>query len=260
MHEDRGLTDAVIIITGGCGDIGSATARRLAAYGAKVIVWDILDNEIGKAHVKGLGGIEYKRIDQGNAEEIHEGIEDVAKRLGRLDVVIGNAVHASLGRLLDRTSEDWQESFRVNVTGCAMLAQASIKVMLGQAPSANGVRGKLLFTSSWVGTYPYPGSIDYCASKAALDHMVRLVAQEYASQGIRVNAISPGILKAGSSRRALERNPELLKMMLAAIPTEELGTPEQIADAYLFLCSKESDYMVGHIMFVDGGASLTKRD
>jgi 3-oxoacyl-[acyl-carrier protein] reductase len=259
MNADRGLRDAVIIITGGCGDIGSATTRKLAAHGAQVVVWDILENDIGKAHVKGLGGIEYRRVDQGSAEGVHQGIEDVSKRLGRLDVVIGNAVHASLGRLLDRTWEDWQESFRVNVTGCAMLAQAAVKVMLAQAPNADGVRDKLLFTSSWVGTYPYPGSIDYCASKAALDHLVRLVAQEYASQGIRANALSPGILKAGSSLKALERKPELLEMMLAAIPVEELGTPEQIADAYVFLCSKESNYMTGHVLFVDGGASLTKR-
>jgi NAD(P)-dependent dehydrogenase (short-subunit alcohol dehydrogenase family) len=141
-----------------------------------------------------------------------------------------------------------------------MLAQAGIKVMLTQTPDADGVRGKLLFTSSWVGTYPYPGSIDYCVSKAALNHLVRLVAQEYASHGIRANAVSPGILNAGSSRKALERNPELLEMMMAAIPAGKLGTPEQIADAYTFLCSRESNYMTGHIMFVDGGASLTKRD
>jgi NAD(P)-dependent dehydrogenase (short-subunit alcohol dehydrogenase family) len=260
MEGDRGLRDAVIVITGGCGDIGSATARKLAAYGAKVIVWDILEDEIGKAHVKSLGGVEYRRIDQGNAAGVHQGIEDVAKRFDRLDAIIANAVHASLGRLLDRTSEDWQESFRINVTGCAMLAQAGVRIMLAQPRNSEGIRGKLLFTSSWVGTYPYPGSIDYCASKAALDHLVRLVAQEYASQGIRVNAVCPGILNAGSSRKALEKKPELLKMMLAAIPAENLGTPDQIADAYVFLCSKESSYMTGHIMFVDGGASLTKRD
>jgi NAD(P)-dependent dehydrogenase (short-subunit alcohol dehydrogenase family) len=86
------------------------------------------------------------------------------------------------------------------------------------------------------------------------------VAQEYAAQGIRVNAVSPGILNAGASRKALEKKPELLSMMLAAVPALELGTAQQIADAYIFLCSKESNYMTGQIMFVDGGASLTKRD
>jgi len=260
MTDDRGLKDKVIVITGGCGDIGSATGRKLAKLGARVAIWDILDQAAGHAHVVGLGGVEYRRIDQGNPAEIHAGIEGLAKRLGRLDVVIGNAVHASLGRILDRTWQDWQQSFLVNVTGCAMLSQAAVKVMLKQSRDDGGVRGKILFTSSWVGTHPYPGSIDYCVSKAALDHLVRLVAQEYAADGILVNAVSPGILDAGSSRKALARKPELLKMMLAAIPSDKLGTPEQIADAYVFLCSGESNYMTGQIMFVDGGASLTKRD
>lgn len=258
--DDRGLKGKVIVITGGCGDIGSATVRRLARCGGRVVVWDILEDEIGKSHVTALGGIEYRRIDQGNAAEIHAGIDDTTKRFGQLNVVIGNACHASLGRILDRTWENWQESFRVNVTGCAMLAQAAIKVMLTQPRNADGVRGKVLFTSSWVGTHPYPGSIDYCVSKAALDHLVRLVAQEYAAQGILANAVSPGILDAGSSRKALAQKPELLKMMLEAIPVEKLGTPEQIADAYVFLCSSESNYMTGQVMFVDGGASLTRRE
>lgn len=260
MDASRGLKDQVIIITGGCGDIGSATAQKLAAFGARVILWDILDDDAGRSRVQKVGAAEYRNVDQGNSVQVHEGVQDVAKRFGRLDVVIGNAVNGSLGRLLDRSWEDWQESFRVNVTGCAMLAQAAVKIMLAQTPNADGIRGKVLFTGSWVGIYPYPGSIDYCASKAALAHLIRLIAQEFASQGIRANSVCPGILNAGSSRKALERNPDLLKMMLASVPAGELGTPEQIADAYVFLCSRESNYMTGHVMFVDGGASLTKRE
>ena len=75
-----------------------------------------------------------------------------------------------------------------------------------------------------------------------------------------MNAVSPGILRAGSSRKALEKKPELIKMMLAAVPMGELGTPEQVADAFVFLCSRESNYMTGHILFVDGGCSLTRRE
>jgi len=122
MDASRGLKDQVIIITGGCGDIGSATAQKLAAFGARVILWDILDDDAGRSRVQKVGAVEYRNIDQGNSVQVHEGVQDVAKRFGRLDVVIGNAVNGSLGRLLDRSWEDWQESFRVNVTGCAMLA------------------------------------------------------------------------------------------------------------------------------------------
>lgn len=184
----------------------------------------------------------------------------MSRDFGKLDVVIGNAAHLSIGRLLERTAQDWEQSLRVNVIGCAMLAQAAVVQMLQQSRDTDGVRGKILFTSSWVGSYPYPGSIDYCASKAALDHLARLVAQEYAAQGIRVNAVAPGILDGGASRRAVEEKPELRKMMLASIPAGELGTSDQVADAFVYLCSPESNYMTGHVLFVDGGCSLTKRE
>lgn len=259
MDKHRGIKDKIIVVTGGCGDIGSAITQRLAAYGAKVIVFDLWDSEAGHKHVNEQGGSHYARVDQGDAAEVHQAIASVSRDFGRLDVVIANAAHMSVGYLLDRTAEDWMQSLRVNVIGSAMLAQASVKQMLTQSEDEGGVRGKVLFTTSWVGTYPYPGSIDYCASKAAIDHLARLIAQEYADQGIRVNAVAPGILDSGGSRKAVEQNRALLDRMLSAIPVGELGTAEQVADAFLFLCSKESNYMTGHTLFVDGGCSLTKR-
>ena len=259
MDNHRGLKDKSIVITGGCGDIGSAITRKLASLGAKVIVFDLWDEQKGNDHVSRLGASSYAKVDQGNASEVHDAIANVSQQYNRLDVVIGNAADLSTGRLLDRTVQDWEQSLRVNVIGSAMLAQAAVKQMLSQPEDENGIHGKILFTSSWVGTYPYPGSIDYCTSKAALDHLARLIAQEYASQGIRVNTVAPGILDCGGSRKAAEKNPEARKMMLAAIPLGELGTPEQVADAFTFLCSPESNYMTGHTLFVDGGCSLTKR-
>lgn len=260
MDNHRGLKDKVIVVTGGCGDIGGATTQKLAAFGAKVVVFDIRTPEAGRDHARRMGAVEYLKVDQGNDSEVHQGIEAVSRDFGRLDVVIGNAAHLSIGRLLERTAQDWEQSLRVNVVGCAMLAQAAVTQMLKQPLDEAGIRGKILFTSSWVGSYPYPGSIDYCASKAALDHLTRLVAQEYASQAIRVNAVAPGILDGGASRRAVEKKPELRKMMLASIPCGELGTSEQVADSFVFLCSPGSNYMTGHILFVDGGCSLTKRE
>ena len=141
-----------------------------------------------------------------------------------------------------------------------MLAQAAVQQMISQSPDGDGIRGKILFTSSWVGSSPYPGSIDYCAGKAALDHLVRLIAQEFAGQGIRANAVAPGILDAGLARAAIAQKPELRDAMLASIPLAELGTPDQVADAFVFLCSRQSNYMTGHVMFVDGGCALTKRE
>lgn len=140
-----------------------------------------------------------------------------------------------------------------------MLAQAALKHMLNQEPDAQGIRGRLLFTSSWVGRYPAPGADAYSVSKAGLDHMVRLIAQAHASQGIRANAVSPGILNAGlTSKVAFQRDPGLRQRLQSYIPVEEFGTAEQVADAFVYLCSSESNYVTGHILFVDGGCSVRK--
>jgi NAD(P)-dependent dehydrogenase (short-subunit alcohol dehydrogenase family) len=165
-----------------------------------VVLFDLLEESAGAASIRELGGIDYRKVDQGNASELKAALALVAKDFARLDVVIGNAALGAGGRLLDLTAGQWEEALRVNLIGCAMMAQAAVKQMLGQAPDAEGIRGKVLFTSSWVATYASPGAIQYCVSKAGLDHLVRLAAQEYAAKGIRVNAVAPGILDAGNTR------------------------------------------------------------
>lgn len=258
--NSRGLKDKVVVITGGCGDIGGATAKKLAGFGARVILFDLLPESTGTARTNELGGVAYRKVDQGDSQELQAAIAGVAEQFARLDVVIGNAALGSGGRLLDLTAGQWEEALRVNLVGCAILAQAAVRQMLEQDPDPLGIRGKVLFTSSWVGTYASPGAIQYCVSKAGLDHLVRLAAQEYAAKGIRVNAVAPGILDAGLTRKAFEHDPSLRPKFLASVPVGEFGTPGQIADAFVFLCSRESDYMTGQILFVDGGCALTKKD
>jgi NAD(P)-dependent dehydrogenase (short-subunit alcohol dehydrogenase family) len=259
VENHDGLRDKVIIVTGGCGDIGAATTRTLAARGAKLVVFDLLEEDAGREKADALGAVDYLRVDQGDSGQVHGGIDEVAERFGRVDVAIGNAAVGPGGNLLDRSAEDWANSLRINLIGCAMLAQAAARQMLSQDPDPDGVRGKILFTSSWVGAYPHSGAIDYGVGKAALNHLVKVVALEFASQGIRANAVAPGILDAGLARAAMDRDDALRAPMLGSIPMDEFGNPEQIADAFLFLCSRQSNYMTGHIMFVDGGCSLIKR-
>jgi NAD(P)-dependent dehydrogenase (short-subunit alcohol dehydrogenase family) len=254
----RGLKDKVVLITGGCGDIGGATARKLIAFGARVVIFDLLEEPQGRARTRELGAADYQRVDQGDEAQVAAGVAAVAGRFGRLDVVMGNAALGSRSGLADLTAADWERSLRVNVIGCALLGRAAVRAMLPQAPDHDGVRGKLLFTSSWVGSFPRPGAIDYCVGKAALNHLVREAAQEYAAHGIRVNAVAPGILDAGLTRQAFQKEPHLREQFLALIPVGTFGTAAQIADAFVFLCSQESNYMTGQIFCVDGGCSLSR--
>jgi NAD(P)-dependent dehydrogenase (short-subunit alcohol dehydrogenase family) len=257
MDASRGLNDRVIVVTGGCGDIGGATAQKLAALGARVVLFDILPVDEGQARGRQFGALDYQRVDQGDDAQVQAGIAGTARHFGRLDVVIGNAALGSRGGITDLTAADWERSFRVNVFGCALLGKAAVRHMRDQDPDADGIRGKLLFTSSWVGTFPRPGAIDYCVSKAAINHLVREVAQEQAAHGIRVNAVAPGILDAGLSRQAFRKEPALREQFLRLIPVGAFGTAEQIADAFVFLCSREANYITGQVLVVDGGCSLS---
>jgi NAD(P)-dependent dehydrogenase (short-subunit alcohol dehydrogenase family) len=256
MDTSRGLKDKVIVITGGAGDIGGATTRKLAALGARVVIFDLLEAAAGKARARDLGATDYRQVDQGDAAQMDAGLSDIVRKYHRLDIVIGNAAIGSRGGLADLTEAQWQDSLRINVLGCALLGRAAVRRMVDQSPDQDGIRGKLLYTSSWVGVSARPGAIDYCVGKAALNHLVREAAQEYAARGIRVNAVAPGILDAGLSRQAFQKEPQLRPQFLALIPVGEFGTAEQIADAFVFLCSRESNYMTGQVLTVDGGCSL----
>lgn len=257
----RGLENKVVVITGGCGDIGGATALKLSALQAKAVLFDIVDGPSGEARKRELGASAFKRVDQAKTDELRQAIAEVAKEFGGVDVVIGNAGVGPGGNLLDLEDSDWEEVLRVNLIGCAQLAQAAVRQMLTQPLNRNRIRGKVLFTSSWVGHFPSPGAIPYCVSKAGLNHFVRLTAQEFASKGILVNAVAPGILNAGLTKKAaFERDPQLREKYLSYIPLGEFGTAEQVADAFVFLASSESDYMTGQILVVDGGCTLTKRE
>ena len=261
LNDSRGLQKKVIVITGGCGDIGSATGAKLASLGATVVLFDLMGRKAGKTRMQEVGATEYLRVDQAKTEQLEWGISEVTKRFGKLDIVIGNAGIGPGGNLLELTDEDWERVLRVNLIGCAQLAQIAIRSMLSRAVDRMGIRGKVLFTSSWVGSFPSPGAIPYCVSKAGIDHLVRLTAQEFAAKGILVNAVAPGILNAGLTRKAaFQRDPKLRRKYLGYIPLGKFGTAEQVADAFVFLCSSESNYMTGQILVVDGGCSLTKRE
>src|SRR5215469_8988497 len=155
MDNFRGLKDKVVVITGGCGDIGAATALKLAELGAKVVLFDIVDKELGHDRMTQLHAAAYMRVDQSSTEELRCGVADVVMKFGRIDVAIGNAGVGPGGNLFDLEDSDWEGVLRVNLIGCTQLAQAAIRQMASQEPdAARNIRGKVLFTSSWVGDFP----------------------------------------------------------------------------------------------------------
>ena len=192
-------------------------------------------------------------------------LAQVLERHHRLDVVIGNAAMVENGSFLSIRADQWQAHLDLNLTGNFHLGQAAAQIMVNQEPVKKpgcdrGVRGKILFNGSWCQKLPWPEGCCYGVSKAGLEFLARAMAQELAVHGIRVNVVAPGIIMAGLSKICYETDPQFGPRAAAAIPLREFGTPEQCAEAFLFLASDESDYITGTSLLVDGGASLPRRD
>ena len=279
------LKGKIVVVTAGYGDIGRATCRRCCEEGATVIMTGrkpvregaaiaratersarrALPPQALRTKVATAGAIEYLRCDAGDRASIDAMLTTAAKRHGRIDVVIGNAAMVENGPFLKIRPDQWQTHLDLNLTGNFHLGQAAARIMVKQKPlqkpgCSRGVRGKILFNSSWVQDMPWPEGCCYGVSKAGLQLMAKSMANELAVHGVRVNLVSPGIILAGLSKMCCDTDPDFGPRATAAIPLREFGTPDQCADAFVFLAGDESDYITGTSLLVDGGASLPRRD
>jgi len=258
MAEPKKLAQKTVAISGGCGDIGQAVARRLIEDGARVILVDRSLEELLSADLLKNANVTYFRCDVTDREAVQSMLTEAVKSHGRLDAVIANAGIVTNEPFLQIDPAHLRTTMEVNFFGAFNLAQLAGRVMVSQE-AVRGVRGKLLFTGSWVQDMPFPEGTSYICSKAAVKMMAMVMAQELASQGIRVNVLAPGIVYAGLSKKIHDTQPEFRGRVSAAIPLNEMQTAESVADGFAFLCSQDSDYMTGSTLLIDGGATLVKR-
>jgi NAD(P)-dependent dehydrogenase (short-subunit alcohol dehydrogenase family) len=258
MAEPKKLTQKTIAISGGCGDIGQAVTGRLIAEGARVIVLDRSPKELLSADLFDNANVAYFRCDVTDRDAVQSVLTEALKSHSRLDVVIANAGTVINEPFLQIDPVHLRTTMEVNFFGAFNLAQLAARVMISQEP-VHGIRGKLLFTGSWVQDMPFPEGTSYICSKSAIKMMAMVMAQELASQGIRVNILAPGIVYAGLSKKLHDQQPEFRGRVSAAIPLNEMQTAESVADGFVFLCSRDSDYMTGSTLLIDGGATLVKR-
>jgi glucose 1-dehydrogenase len=246
-----------IVITGGLGGIGRATGVRLAQFGARVSLMDLLPESHGERIARSLGDrISYIECDVTRQDEVERALD----RFSRLDVVIVNAGVVRPGTSLALSAEDWLDTLNVNLTGAFFTAQAAARRMSQQQPNSSGVRGRILFTGSWVQELPHPGTCAYVASKGGLKMLAKAMAQDLAHLGVLVNTVAPGAVKAGLTQQLADRDDEFRARMLAAVPLGAFQSVESVASAFAFLCSTESEYMTGSTLLIDGGLSLVNYD
>jgi 3-oxoacyl-[acyl-carrier protein] reductase len=241
------LEGRVALITGAARGIGKAIAQRFKEEGARLVLADIEDDACRQT-AKVLGA-EFIRTDISKMADAEAAVELAVNSFGRLDIFVQNA-GIYPWQLIEHTSpDDWDKVLAVNLRGAFNAARAALPVMRSQN------YGRLLFTSSITGPHvTSPGHGHYSASKAGITGFIRAAALEFAGYGITVNGVEPGNILTEAIE--LQRSAAYIASMEAAIPLGRLGTPRDVANAFLYLASDEASYVTGTTIVVDGGQLL----
>jgi len=244
------LKNKVAIVTGGAAGIGKATTTLFAQEGAKVVIWD-LDENHGNKLVKELESkgfsVCFAKVNTANYTEIEKSAKEVFDKFGSIDILINNAGITRDSTLKKMTIEQWQQVIDVNLTGVFYCTKIISEYML------QNNYGRIINASSVVGLYGNFGQTNYVATKAGLIGMTKTLARELGRKGITVNAVAPGF----TATAMVNKMPaEIIEQMKSKVPVGRLGTPEDIANAYLFLSSDEASYINGTVLSVDGGMTV----
>ena len=247
------LTGKTAVITGASKGIGRAIAQTFAWQGAKVVLGDVSVAE-GEALVQDIrerhGTAHFVQTDVGLRADNGQLIEACVAAYGRLDIFVGNA-GINLPKLItDSSDEEIDRLLDVNLKGLIYASRAAIPVMLGHGG------GTILFTASKTGLVAQTDSPVYCASKGAVVMLAKALALDYAKQNIRVNALCPGIVDTPMLRDFAGAMPDpeaAWKAYSVAQPIGRLATPQECADAALWLVSDEASFITGVALPVDGG-------
>ncbi len=242
------LDGKVAIVTGGSRGIGRAVAETLAERGARVVV-NYVSNEAAAVAVTEVvesagGKAEIARFDVADTAASEKAIAEIAKRLGRLDILVASAGISIDGLILRLKDEDLDRTLAVNLKGAVACSRAAIKVMM------RARTGRIVLLSSVVGEMGNAGQTAYAASKAALLGVAKSLAREYASRGITVNAVAPGYIETDMTAGL---SAEQQSAMLTAVPLGRAGTAAEVAAAAAFLASDEAAYITGQTLRVNGG-------
>jgi NAD(P)-dependent dehydrogenase (short-subunit alcohol dehydrogenase family) len=257
----NGISGKRVLITGGCGDIGQAVAKRFLEAGARVMLADLRLLEAGKkvAHDLHPSNAFYSICDIRDKASVEQTVAATAQQLGGLDVAISNAGCVANAPVLEVTLEDWKKTIDVNLTGSFLVGQAAARVMMQNTPSPSGHRGTIIFTGSWVQEMPWPEGASYCASKGGQAMLMKIMAQELAEHGITSNCVAPGMVYAGLTKAIFDRDPIFKNRVNQTVPLGRMSSAEEVAGSFLFLASDDGEYITGTTILVDGGASLVKR-
>jgi len=244
------LTGRVAIVTGGASGIGRATVEALAWQGASVVIADV-DDDGARATAAALDAddrVEVLQVDVRDEASVARMVGLTVGRFGRLDCACNVAgISAAPQAFVDVNQNEWQRVLDVDLTGVFLCMQAELRQMLAQ-----GDGGVIVNVSSGAGLVPAPGQPHYTAAKHAVLGLTKQAAQEYARNGIRVNAVLPGQTATEPMQAYLDAQPDGGERLLRRIPMGRMAQPSEIAASIAWLCSDASSYVSGASLLVDG--------
>ncbi len=249
MNES--MEGKVALVTGAAAGIGRATAIAFAAAGARVVVSDV-DDEGGEETVlmiDGAGGdATYARCDVSSAPQVEALGGRTVEVYGRLDFAFNNAgIEGTPAPAAELSEESWDRVIDINLKGAWLCMKYEIPHMVRRKS------GVIVNCSSVAGVVGFAGTAAYCASKHGMLGLTKAAALDYAADGIRVNAVCPGVIRTAMVERFTGGSAEAEEQLVGGAPMRRMGTPEEIASAVLWLCSDGAGFVTGHALVADGG-------
>jgi NAD(P)-dependent dehydrogenase (short-subunit alcohol dehydrogenase family) len=257
MFEADLLKDQVAVITGGGTGIGLAIAKRLGTLGARIAIAsrnaEHLEQGSNALRDAGIDALAVQ-LDVRNPEQVDEMVLRTVKHFGSLDILVNNAAGNFICRAEDLSPNGWNAVIGIVLNGSFYCSRAVGQYMIARKRGGSIV--SILANYVWTGS---PGTIHSAAAKAGVMSMTQTLAVEWARHGIRVNAVAPGPIEASpGAAKQLWNGPDAIERITALIPGREWGTPEQVADAVVFLSAAQSSFISGEILTIDGGTWINR--
>jgi NAD(P)-dependent dehydrogenase (short-subunit alcohol dehydrogenase family) len=243
----------VVLITGALTGIGRATAIAFAKEGARVVVSGRRETE-GKALEAELRGLDAEAVfiqaDVRHEEDVRNLVEQAVAKFGRIDAAVNNAgTEGQPGLVVNQTAESYAATFDTNVLGVLLSMKHELRVMTAQKS------GSIVNITSTYGHVGAAGAAVYVGSKHAVEGMTKSAALEVVASGVRVNAVAPGTTDTGMLTR-FTGNADNKAALVATVPMGRMGTPDEIAQAIVFVASPSASFMTGQVISVDGGKAV----